>query len=76
MSPDLILQLLLAERDRLNKAIEALQGSAKRRGRPPKNSLGMIAAETAKRRPFSSATRKKMAEAQRRRWAATKKPSS
>src|SRR5437870_2604815 len=31
--------LLIAERDRLNKAIEALQGPVKRRGRPPKNPL-------------------------------------
>ena len=30
-----IVALLVAERDRLNNAIEALQGPTKRRGRPP-----------------------------------------
>jgi hypothetical protein len=30
-----IVALLMAERDRLNRAIEALQGPMKRRGRPP-----------------------------------------
>ena len=34
-----ILPLLIAERDRLNRALEALQGPVKRRGRPPKNPL-------------------------------------
>jgi hypothetical protein len=34
-----ILPLLIAERDRLNRALEALQGAVKRRGRPPKNPL-------------------------------------
>jgi hypothetical protein len=32
-----IVALLIAERDRLNRALEALQGPQKRRGRPPKN---------------------------------------
>ena len=35
MSTDHILALLIAERDKLNRAIEALSGPAKRRGRPP-----------------------------------------
>jgi hypothetical protein len=35
-----ILALLVAERDRLSRAIEALQGPIKRRGRPPKNADG------------------------------------
>ena len=30
-----VLQLLIAERDKLNRAIEALQSEPKRRGRPP-----------------------------------------
>jgi len=30
-----ILALLVAERDKLNRAIEALEGTTKRRGRPP-----------------------------------------
>ena len=36
MPTEHILSLLIAERDKLNRAIEALQGPAKRRGRPPK----------------------------------------
>ena len=39
-----ILALLITERDRLNKAIEALQGPVKRRGRPPKNPLSAFQA--------------------------------
>jgi hypothetical protein len=35
MQTESIIALLIAERDRLNAAIEALQGSVKRRGRPP-----------------------------------------
>jgi hypothetical protein len=36
MPTEHIVALLIAERDKINRAIEALQG-AKRRGRPPKN---------------------------------------
>jgi hypothetical protein len=43
MPTDHILSLLIAERDKLNRAIEALQGPAKRRGRPPKNPLAVTA---------------------------------
>src|SRR5437870_5776116 len=43
--PD-ILALLVSERDRLNRAIEALQGPVKRRGRPPKNPLSAFQATT------------------------------
>jgi hypothetical protein len=39
-----ILALLIAERDRFNRAIEALQGPVKRRGRPPKNSSAIASA--------------------------------
>ncbi len=35
MSTEQILSLLIAERDRLSNAIDALQGGSKRRGRPP-----------------------------------------
>ena len=34
MPTEHILALLIAERDKLNRAIEALQGSVRRRGRP------------------------------------------
>jgi hypothetical protein len=37
MPTDHIVILLIAERDKLTRAIEALQGPTKRRGRPPKN---------------------------------------
>ena len=39
MPTDHIIALLVAERDKLNRAIEALQGPIKRRGRPPRNPL-------------------------------------
>ena len=39
MPTQYIIALLIAERDKLNRAIEALQGAAKRPGRPPKNPL-------------------------------------
>ena len=73
---------LRAERERLTEAIVVLErlaaGGRKSRGRPPKwlaVSLPSAAAEgpTRKRRPFSAATRAKMAQAQRKRWAARKK---
>jgi hypothetical protein len=72
---DDILSLLEAERDKLNRAIEALQGPTKRRGRPPKNALLTIPVTGGDARPkrqFSAAARRKMAAAQRRRWAAAK----
>jgi hypothetical protein len=37
MPTEHIIALLIQERDTLNQAIAALQGSPKRRGRPPKN---------------------------------------
>jgi hypothetical protein len=72
MSTEHILSLLIQERDRLNRAIEALQGPAKRRGRPSKDLGGFARATPKKRKAFSAATRKKMALAQKKRWAALK----
>jgi hypothetical protein len=46
------------------------RSQGKRRGRPP---LFLSRAPARKRRPFSAETRKKMAAAQRRRWAAIRK---
>ena len=73
MPTDHIVSLLIAERDKLIRAIEALQGAAKRRGRPPK-ALSAIAVPAApkKRKGFSAATKRKMAAAQKKRWAAIK----
>ena len=76
-----IVALLVAERDRLNRAIEALQGPTKRRGRPPgsgRNAASVDApAVTAPakkgRRKFSAAQREAAAERMRQRWAAKKK---
>ena len=55
--------------------LESLSTGVKRRGRPPKwmtSTPGEITATEGKRtRRFSTATRKKMVKAQRRRWAAT-----
>ncbi|HEY4359521.1 MAG TPA: hypothetical protein VGN17_01060 [Bryobacteraceae bacterium] len=85
---DEILKLLVLERDKLNRAIEALSGSSsgvKRRGRPPKNPLANApdwvlpakkkAAEKPARgkRTWSAAQKKAAAERMKARWAAKKK---
>ena len=75
---------LRAERSQIEEAIIVMQrlasGQGRRRGRPPKwMSTGAAAGERTpaeprqKRKPFSAATRAKMALAQRRRWAEKKK---
>src|ERR1700674_3003677 len=78
MPTDQILSLLIAERDKLNRAIEALQGPAKRRGRPPKNPLMVAAPAVAsapkkRRRRRSAAQRKAQAERMKAYWAAKRK---
>jgi hypothetical protein len=78
-----IVNLLIEERDRLEEAIQALQGTApaKRRGRPPaKKTLDVYddpsmpdwVKPAKKKRKVSAAARKRMAEGQRKRWAAVK----
>ena len=77
-----ILAELRSEKERLEEAILTIERLAagslgKRRGRPPKwtaNAKAATGAELApkKRRKFSAATRKRMAEAQRKRWASRK----
>jgi hypothetical protein len=71
MSTEQIVAALIQERDRLSRAIEALQGPIKRRGRPPR-AVEMPGIETgeAPRRKMSAATRRKMKAAQKKRWAA------
>jgi hypothetical protein len=75
-----MLKDLRAERDQVDEAVLALTRLAsgqggKRRGRPPK---WMSQAKDAppmparKRRPFSAATRKRMSDSQKERWAAKK----
>lgn len=65
---------LRAEKQRLEEAILTLErlarGQGRRRGRPPKWMSTPDPAPATKRRLFSAATRKKMADAQRKRWAA------
>jgi hypothetical protein len=85
MATEHILALLMAERDKLTRAIEALQGPIKRRGRPPKKPpmiatsaaptpLNAAPAPPKKRgRTFSAAQRKAAAERMRQRWAGKKK---
>lgn len=78
MPTDHIVALLIAERDRLNKAIEVLQGT-KRRGRPPKNPVTASIASAAelaparKKRTFSAEQRKAQAKRMKAYWAAKKK---
>jgi hypothetical protein len=79
MPTDHIVALLIAERDKLNRAIEALQGTVKRRGRPPKSDSSATPTPVAdgtgapvKKRHVSAAARRKMAAAQKKRWAAIK----
>lgn len=85
MPTDHILALLIAERDKLNRAIEALSGPTKRRGRPPKNPaavaataaiappVSVAAAPAKKKRHFSAAQRAAAAERMRQRWAKKRK---
>jgi hypothetical protein len=80
-----IVQLLIQERDRLNRAIEALGGSkAKRRGRPKKQwheaanvpdwvKPAAAKAPAKKKRKMSAAARKAIGDAARKRWAAIRK---
>jgi len=77
-----ILTELRSEKERLEEAILTIERLAagsmgKRRGRPPKWMTSLKSATSApaapkKRRRFSAATRKRMAEAQRKRWASRK----
>lgn len=66
---------LRTQRDQVDEAIITLErlarGGGKRRGRPPKwmKEPGGSAAPQRKRKPFSAETRKRMAEAQKARWA-------
>jgi hypothetical protein len=73
MPIDQIVSLLIAERDRLSHAIDALQGPAKRRGRPPGHTAATAPAQTARlKRRLTAAGRRAIAEAARRRWALIK----
>jgi hypothetical protein len=73
MALEQIVALLIEERDRLNKAIEALTGPTKRRGRPPK--AESVASHVAAPRPrnLSAATRKAQSERMKKYWAAKRR---
>ena len=75
MAIEQILALLIAERNKVNQALEALQGPIHRRGRPPKNSpaIATTAPTTKKRRTFTMAQRRQQAERMRLFWAAKRK---
>lgn len=76
-----MLSELRSELQHIEEAILVVQrlaaGGAKRRGRPPKwmaeaGPTALVVMPGRRRKPFSAATRKKMAEAQRKRWAAAR----
>jgi hypothetical protein len=74
MPIDQILSLLIAERDKLNRAIEALQGSAKRRGRPPKNAATAAPIKRPRQKSAAQIARDKAASARMKAyWAKRKK---
>jgi hypothetical protein len=77
MNTEQILVLLISERDKLNRAIEALGTPVKRRGRPPKNPLAAVAsvsaASASKRSGLSPAKRKAQSERMKAYWAKRKK---
>jgi len=68
MPTDQILQLLIAERERLNRAIEALQGPARRRGRPPAG-ITIAAPAAPARRKRTAAQNKAQSERMKAYWA-------
>ncbi|HEV2492544.1 MAG TPA: hypothetical protein VG204_05670 [Terriglobia bacterium] len=69
MTLDTILTELKAERDRLNQAIAALEGTTvARRGRKKAQKT-----EKRSRRPMSAAARKRLSEAKRKWWKERKK---
>ena len=81
MPTDHIIALLIAEREKLNRAIEALQGPIKRRSRPPRNPFAAAAAPVAplpaatakKRKGLSDAARKAQSQRMKAYWAAKRK---
>ena len=75
MPTDHTVALLIAERDKLNRAIETLQGSAKRKGRPPKAvaTPAVPVVSAPKRKRQSAARRKAQAERMKAYWAAKRK---
>jgi hypothetical protein len=78
MNANEIIRQLRAERDKLDAAIQTLEGinegvSGKRRGRPPGTTNRSTSAPVRKGRGMSPAARKRIAAAMKARWAAAKK---
>ena len=75
MPTEHILQLLISERDKLNRAIEALGEPVKRRGRPAKTarSVAAVPSAPAKRRPMTAAQKKALSVKMKAAWAKRKK---
>ena len=81
MPTDHIVALLIAERDKLNAAIDVLQGgpTTKRRGRPPGSGLKQVGAvaeplpTVRKKRNFSPAQREAARQRMKKMWAEKKK---
>ena len=78
MPTEHIVALLIAERDKLTRAIEALQGPTRRRGRPPKSTLavspnGAELSATKHARTFTPAQRKAQAARMKAFWAKKRK---
>lgn len=80
MPTDHIVALLIVERDRLNRAIDALQGPTARRGRPPKSATAAAPAAAAapkrKRKGMNAAQRKAQSARMKAFWAARRKQKS
>jgi hypothetical protein len=73
MPTDEILALLIAERDKIDRAIEALGAGTKRRGRPPGTKASLSPATAPKRRTFSPAQREAARKRMKAMWAKKKK---
>jgi hypothetical protein len=71
-----ILSLLTAERDKLNRAIEALQGTARRPGRPARTSNTEAAKPPRKKRGMSRAARLAQSKRMKSYWAARRRQKS
>ena len=75
MPNEQIVALLVTERDKLSKAIEALQGPLKRRGRPPKNPISAEGvAPQKKRKARTAAQRRAQSERMTQYWASRRRP--
>jgi hypothetical protein len=75
MPTDHIVSLLIAERDKLSHAIEALQGSGNRPGRPPKSASSSAVANpkhAVKKKGWTAAQKRAQAERMKAHWAKRK----